>query len=277
MANFHVLTNAGARLDVPEVRRLTLNDLTSSLAEGWRDFWDKPSHLVFLGLIYPLVGAALAVWSSGNNSWPLLFPLITGFALVGPFAALPIYEMSRRQELGLDTHWSAAFEVFRTPAFASIAALGVWLMIVFTVWLMTAQFLYESLYGPGSPPTLMAFIDEVLHTPQGQTLMIWGNLIGLCFAIVVLATAIVSIPLLLDRDVGAAVAIQTSIRVVLHSPVVVAVWGLMVAAILIIGAIPLLVGLAIAVPLLGHATWHLYRKAVVPVADGVAVPAGDRR
>ena len=125
--------------------------------------------------------------------------------------------------------------------------------------------------------TLMAFIDEVLHTPQGQTLMIWGNLIGLCFAIVVLATAIVSIPLLLDRDVGAAVAIQTSIRVVLHSPVVVAVWGLMVAAILIIGAIPLLVGLAIAVPLLGHATWHLYRKAVVPVADGVAVPAGDRR
>ena len=267
MADFHVLTNAGERLDIPEVRRLTLGDLFASLRDGWRDFWRRPSHLAFLGLIYPLVGAALAVWSSGNNSWPLLFPLITGFALIGPFAALPIYEMSRRQEMGLDTHWRAAFDVFRTPAFASIAALGVWMMIVFTVWLMTAQFLYETLYGPGSPASLTAFIDEVFNTPQGQTMMLWGNLLGFGFAVVVLATAVVSIPLLLDRDVGAAVAVQTSPRVVLRNPVVIAVWGLLVVAILLLGALPLLVGLAIAVPVLGHATWHLYRRAVVPPGD----------
>lgn len=267
MADFHVLTNASERLDIPEVRQLTIGDLFASLADGWRDFWQKPSHLAFLGLIYPVVGAALAVWSSGNNSWPLLFPLITGFALIGPFAALPIYEMSRRQELGLDTHWSAAFDVFRTPAFASIAALGVWLMIVFTIWLMSAQFLYETLYGPGSPASLNAFVDEVFNTRQGQLLMLWGNLIGFCFAVVVLATAVISIPLLLDRDVGAAVAVQTSIRVVLHNPLVIAIWGLLVVAILLIGAAPLLVGLAIAVPVLGHATWHLYRRAVVPPGD----------
>ena len=267
MADFHVLTNATERLDIPEVRRLTLGDLFAALRNGWRDFWQRPSHLVFLGLIYPVVGAALALWSSGNNSWPLLFPLITGFALIGPFAALPIYEMSRRQEMGLDTDWRAAFDVFRTPAFASIAALGVWLMIVFTVWLMTAQFLYESLYGPGSPPSLAAFFDEVFNTPQGQTLMLWGNLIGFGFAVVALATAVVSIPLLLDRDVGTAVAVQTSVRVVLRNPVVIAVWGLLVVLVLLLGALPLLVGLAIAVPLLGHATWHLYRRAVVPPGD----------
>ena len=267
MADFHVLTNATERLDIPEVRRLTLRDLFAALRSGWRDFWQRPSHLVFLGLIYPVVGAALALWSSGNNSWPLLFPLITGFALIGPFAALPIYEMSRRQEMGLDTHWRAAFDVFRTPAFASIAALGVWLMIVFTVWLMTAQFLYESLYGPGSPPSLAAFFDEVFNTPQGQTLMLWGNLIGFGFAVVALATAVVSIPLLLDRDVGTAVAVQTSVRVVLRNPVVIAVWGLLVVLVLLLGALPPLVGLAIAVPLLGHATWHLYRRAVVPPGD----------
>jgi uncharacterized membrane protein len=267
MADFHVLTNATERLDIPEVRRLALGDLFAALRNGWRDFWQRPSHLVFLGLIYPVVGAALALWSSGNNSWPLLFPLITGFALIGPFAALPIYEMSRRQELGLDTDWRAAFDVFRTPAFASIAALGVWLMIVFTVWLMTAQFLYESLYGPGSPPSLAAFFDEVFNTPQGQTLMLWGNLIGFGFAVVVLATAVVSIPLLLDRDVGTAVAVQTSVRVVLRNPVIIAVWGLLVVVVLLLGALPLLVGLAIAVPLLGHATWHLYRRAVVPPGD----------
>jgi uncharacterized membrane protein len=267
MADFHVLTNATERLDIPEVRRLTLRDLFAALRSGWRDFWQRPSHLVFLGLIYPVVGAALALWSSGNNSWPLLFPLITGFALIGPFAALPIYEMSRRQEMGLDTHWRAAFDVFRTPAFASIAALGVWLMIVFTVWLMTAQFLYESLYGPGSPPSLAAFFDEVFNTPQGQTLMLWGNLIGFGFAVVALATAVVSIPLLLDRDVGTAVAVQTSVRVVLRNPVIIAVWGVLVVLVLLLGALPLLVGLAIAVPLLGHATWHLYRRAVVPPGD----------
>jgi len=267
MADFHVLTNASERLDVPEVRQLTIGDLFAALGDGWRDFWRKPSHLAFLGLIYPLVGAVLAVWSSGHNSWPLLFPLVTGFALIGPFAALPIYEMSRRQELGLDTHWSAAFDVFRTPAFAAIAALGVWLMIIFTIWLMSAQFIYESLYGPGSPPSLSAFIDEVFTTSEGQTLMLWGNLVGFGFAVLALATAVVSIPLLLDRDVGAAVAVQTSIRVVLRNPLVTAFWGLLVVAILILGALPLLVGLAIAVPVLGHATWHLYRRAVVPLGD----------
>ncbi len=269
MADFHVLTNAGDHLDIPEVRRLTLGDLFASLAEGWHDFWRKPSHLAFLGLIYPTVGAALAVWSSGNNSWPLLFPLITGFALIGPFAALPIYEMSRRQELGLDTEWSAALDVFRTPAFASIAALGVWMMVVFTLWLMAAQFLYESLYGSGSPASLTAFVNEVVGTPQGQALIVWGNLIGFGFAVIVLATSVIAIPLLLDRDVGAAVALQTSVRVVRRNPIVIAVWGMLVVAVLLLGALPLLVGLAIAVPVLGHATWHLYRRAIVPAGDDV--------
>jgi uncharacterized membrane protein len=184
--------------------------------------------------------------------------------LVGPFLALPIYEMSRRQEQGLDTHWRAAFDVFKTPAFASIAALGVMMLIVFTVWLMTAQFIYESFFGPGSPPTLMAFVNEVLTTSAGQQLMIWGNLIGFVFAAFVLATMVVSIPLLLDRDLGTAIAVQTSLRVTLKNPVQIAAWGLIVAALLVIGTIPLLVGLSIVVPVLGHATWHLYRRAVVP-------------
>jgi uncharacterized membrane protein len=264
MTNFHVLTNAGDQLDIPEIRSIGPADLVDALKLGWRDFWNKPSHLAFLGLIYPLCGAMLAVWTSGNNSWPLLFPLVSGFALVGPFLALPIYEMSRRQELGLDTHWRAAFDVFRTPAFASIAALGVMMLIAFTVWLMVAQFIYEAHFGPGSPPTFMAFLNEVFTTSQGQSLMIWGNVIGFIFAAGVLASMVISIPLLLDRDVGAAVAVITSLRVTLKNPVTIALWGLMVAGLLVLGSIPLLVGLAIVVPVLGHATWHLYRKAVVP-------------
>ncbi len=267
MAKFHVLTNADARLDIPAVRKLNYDDLVVSLREGWHDFWQKPSHLVFLGLIYPLVGVVLGLWSSGANLWPLIFPLVSGFALVGPFVALPIYEMSRRQELGLDTHWLSAFEVFRSPAFASIAAVGVMMLVLFTLWLMVAQFLWEQLFGPGSPQTFMQFVNEVTTSPQGATLMIWGNLIGFLFAATALVTSVISIPLLLDRDVGAAVAVGTSIRVFLRNPVEIAVWGLMVAVILLVAAIPLLVGLAVAVPVLGHATWHLYRKAVVPQGE----------
>jgi len=156
---------------------------------------------------------------------------------------------------------------FRTPAFASIAALGVMMLITFTVWLMAAQFIYEQHFGPGSPPTFAALVSEVLNSPQGLSLMIWGNLIGFLFAAGVLASMVVSIPLLLDRDVGAAVAVMTSLRVTLKNPVTIALWGVIVAALLVIGAIPLLVGLAIVVPVLGHATWHLYRKAVVPPGE----------
>jgi uncharacterized membrane protein len=265
MTGFHVLTNAGEHVDIPEVRSIGPSDLLDALRLGWKDFWSRPSHLVFLGLIYPLCGAVLAVWTSGSNSWPLLFPLISGFALVGPFLALPIYEMSRRQEYGLETDWRAAFDVFRTPAFASIAALGVMMLIVFTIWLMVAQFMYEQRFGPGSPPDLNAFINEIFRTAQGTSLMIWGNLAGFLFAAGVLATMVISIPLVLDRDVGAAVAVLTSLRVTLRNPITIAIWGMMVAALLVLGALPLLVGLAIVVPVLGHATWHLYRKAVVPL------------
>ena len=262
MADFHVLTGERGKVAFPRVRTIGFSALGTALAMGWRDFWRKPSHLAFLGLIYPLVGVALGVWTSGSNSWPLLYPLISGFALIGPLAALPIYEMSRRQELGLDPTWRSAFGVLRSPAMPSILAVGIFLMLLFTVWLLVAQFLYEQLFGPGSPATLGTFVDQLFMTPEGQSLLVWGNLIGLGFAVIALACTVVSIPLLLDRDVGAAIAIQTSIRATLRNPVVIAAWGLIVAALLVVGSLPLLVGLAIVVPVLGHATWHLYRQVI---------------
>lgn len=260
--SFHVLAGADQQLHFPAVRRIGFADLGAALRLGWRDFWEKPSHLAFLGLIYPLMGAALGIWTAGTNAWPLLFPLISGFALVGPVAVLPLLEMSRRRERGLETTWRSVFDVLRSPAMPSIAAVGLILLALFTAWLLVAQSLHESLFGPGSPATFTAFLVEILSTPQGTALMLWGSLVGLLFAIVALATSVVAVPLLLDRDVGAAVAVQTSVRAVLRSPVVMAAWGLIVAALLVVGSLPLLVGLAIVVPVLGHATWHLYRRVV---------------
>jgi uncharacterized membrane protein len=263
------LTTNSQNPALPEIRALRFADLAAALAEGWHDFWRRPSHLAFLGLLYPLIGTGLAVWTSGNNSWPLLYPLISGFALVGPFAALPIYEMSRRMETGLDSSWIGALSVLKSPSILSIAAVGAFLLALFTVWLMIGQSLYEDLFGPGAPASLGAFINELTTTPEGVALMLWGNVIGFCFAAVVLASTIVSVPLLLDRDVGAAVAVHTSLRVTLRSPLVVACWGLIVAALLVIGSLPVLIGLCVVVPVLGHATWHLYRRAVPVPAEAL--------
>jgi uncharacterized membrane protein len=178
--------------------------------------------------------------------------------------------MSRRIEMGLDTGWWGALSVFKAPSILSIVAVGMFLLALFTVWLMIGQSLYEDLFGPGVPASLSAFITEVTTTPEGLSLMVWGNLIGGCFALVVLASTLVSVPLLLDRDVGAAVAVHTSLRVMLRSPLVVIAWGLIVAVLLLVGTLPLLIGLCVVVPVLGHATWHLYRRAV-PV-PAVALP-----
>src|SRR5215210_2557072 len=262
MANFHVIAGARETLDFPIVRRIGPADLKEVLRKGFADFWAMPSQVFFIGLIYPIAGVILAGLAFGENLLPLLYPLASGFALVGPIVSIGLYELSRRREQGLPTDWKYAFEVLQSPAIGSIAALGVVLLVIFMSWLLAAQALYEGLYGYRPVESLPAFLSEALTTPRGWALIILGNLIGFVFAVVVLAISVISFPLLLDRDVGAAIAVQTSIRAVITNPVTMALWGLIVAGLLALGFAMLIVGLAIIVPVLGHATWHLYRRVV---------------
>src|SRR3954462_5745886 len=258
MANFHVIAGASDTPAFPTVRRIGPTDLKDALLNGFADFWAMPSQVFFIGLIYPIAGVLLAGLAFGQHMLPLLYPLASGFALVGPIVSIGLYELSRRREQGLPTDWKYAFEVLQSPAIGSIAALGVVLLVLFMAWLFTAQALYEWLYGYRPVESLLAFLYEALTTSRGWRLIILGNLIGFVFAAVVLAISVVSFPLLLDRDVGAAIAVQTSIRAVLTNPVPMALWGLIVSGLLALGFATLLVGLAIIVPVLGHATWHLY-------------------
>lgn len=266
MAGFHVMAGATEGYNHVAVRKISFSDVTTSLRQGAEDFWEKPSHYVFLCLIYPLVGVVLISWTSGNNALPLLFPLVSGFALLGPIAALGLYEISRRRELGLDTSWRRAFDVRHSPALPSIIAIGIWLFALFIVWLLVAKALYVSMFGASTPASMSMFLHEVFRTEQGRDLMLWGNLIGLAFAIVALATTVIAFPLLLDRDVGVVAAIEASARAVMINPLQMLFWGLIVAICLILGSIPIFAGLAVAIPILGHATWHLYRKVVEPNA-----------
>ncbi|MER8366992.1 MAG: DUF2189 domain-containing protein [Mesorhizobium sp.] len=264
MAGFHVMADAGGMHVQPTVRRISTEDLLDALRLGVEDFWAKPSHYVFLCLIYPVVGLILTQWTSGSNAIQLIYPLMSGFALVGPFAAIGLYEISRRREFGMDTSWWHALDVRHSPALPAIAVIGIMLVVLFLLWLFTAQSIYTSLYGNQPPASIVGFIREVLTTSKGWTLILLGNAAGFAFAAIVLATTVVAFPLLLDRDVGAVSAVETSARAVMTNPLQMALWGLMVAVLLVIGSIPLFAGLAVVMPILGHATWHLYRRVVEP-------------
>jgi uncharacterized membrane protein len=266
MTAFHVMAGAGDTLERPVVRKISIADLGDALKSGLTDFSEKPSHYVFLCLMYPLAGIVLAVWSSGANLLPLLFPLMSGFALLGPIAAIGLYEISRRRERGLDSSWSHALDVRHSPALPSIIAVGILLFALFIAWLVVAQMIYSAYFGDVVPASISSFLSQVFSTPQGMGLILWGNLAGFVFAVVVLAISVVTFPLLLDRDVGAVAAIDASVRATLANPVPVAIWGLMIAALLVIGTIPIFAGLAVVMPILGHASWHLYRKLIAPAA-----------
>jgi uncharacterized membrane protein len=244
------------------IRRIGPSDLKEALREGFADFWATPTHLVFLGLLYPLLGIFFAGLAFGYNMLPLLFPIMSGFALVGPLAAIGLYEISRRRENGQEISWNSMAEILRSPSIGSIATLGLLLLVIFLAWLLTAQALYQSLFGWHAPESMGAFLNEVFTTRNGWVLIVVGNALGFIFSALVFCISVVSFPLLLDRDVGAVPAILASVRAVAANPGTMLLWALIVAAALVIGFIPLFIGLAVVLPVLGHATWHLYRRLV---------------
>jgi uncharacterized membrane protein len=264
MPHSHVIGGESLSQAQPQIRTIGLADLKDALARGLDDFLAMPSHAVFLCLIYPVVGFALARIVLGANVLPLLFPLAAGFALIGPLAALGLYEMSRRREQGLDVSWKHALDIRRSPSLGAIMVLGLLLVAIFLTWIAVAQAIYVATFGYAPAASMPDFARQVFTTPEGWMLAIVGNFVGFLFAVVVLTITVVSFPLLLDRDVGLAVAILTSVRAVLANPVTMAFWGLIVAALLLIGSLPAFLGLAVVVPILGHATWHLYRKVIEP-------------
>ncbi|MGQ0485198.1 MAG: DUF2189 domain-containing protein [Hyphomicrobiales bacterium] len=244
------------------IRKITPADLKDALAKGFDDFKEKPSHLVILAIIYPLAMLVAVNVAAGYELLPLVFPLVSGFALIGPMAAVGLYDMSRQREEGLETTWEHAFTIFSSHNIFAIVKLSILLGIIYFAWLGAAFAIYRQIFGDAVPASIAEFVWQVLTTPAGWTLIIVGCGVGFVFALVVLAFSAVSFPLLVDRDVGTATAIQTSVRAFLANPVTMLIWGLIVAGLLVIGSVPFFAGLAVVMPVLGHATWHLYRKVV---------------
>lgn len=259
---FHVYFGPDAFAAPFKVRKIEPRDCIAALAEGFNDFLAMPTYPAFLGLFYALAGITIVSLSSFGNALQLAFPLAAGFALVGPFVAVGLYEMSRRRELGQPASWRDALAVLRSPALPSILALGLLLLAIFAIWIEAAQLLYVGIYDRNPPDAAIPFLHDVLTTGRGWLLIVLGGVVGLCFAALALCLSVVSFPLMLDRDVGLVPAIHASLRTARENPKPIALWGLIVAAALVVGTLSLFIGMAVLMPMLGHSTWRLYRRAV---------------
>lgn len=255
-------TEEDAAAQLPRIRRIGIDDLREALQKGVEDFKASRSDVVIIALVYPIVGVFITWLGFQRDLIPLIFPAISGFALIGPFAAVGMYEISRRRERGEEGSWADLFKVVSSPSFGPIFVLGVVLLAAFGVWMLAAQGIYNATLGPQPPESLGTFIVEALTTAAGWAMIIIGFGVGFLFAVLVLTMSVVSFPLLLDRPVGLPAAVITSVRVAALNPRPIAAWGLIVAGSLAIGIIPLFLGLIIVLPVLGHGTWHLYRRVV---------------
>lgn len=272
----------------PVIRRIDNRDVFDAVRKGFEDFQTYRSDVVLLCIVYAAVGLVLARFFFGSDLLPLLFPLASGFAIIGPFAALALYEMSRMHEKGVPVSWASAFDVLKAPAIGSILVLGAGLVALFLLWILAAWLIYAQtlhvdaagifakvdngtrlIFVPGTqdsmtPASIGAFLHQVFMTQAGWTLIMVGCGVGFLFALAAMMISVVSFPLLLDHDVGLDTAVSSSVKAVIANPGPMALWGLVVAGGLVLGSIPAFLGLVVVIPVLGHATWHLYRKLIQP-------------
>ena len=246
----------------PRIGHIGMTDVRAALREGLHDLGVARTDVWFIALFYPLAGLVIARLAFSLNFLPLVFPLISGFAILGPLAAVGLYAVSRNLEAGKPVSWSTPFEVFRSPALSSMLGLGAVLGLVFLIWLAAAWGVYAVTLGPERPESIGAFLRDVFTTSAGWVMIVVGVGVGALFAALTFAISAISFPLLLDRDVGVSTAIRTSLRAVAENPAQMAAWGFIIAVALALGSLPALAGLIFVVPWLGHASWHLYRKLV---------------
>lgn len=244
------------------VRNISGADLNWALKQGWADFTEKRGDLLLVPLIYPVVGFLAAAFAWNDRLFPLLFPLVAGLSILGPAVAAGFYELAKRREAGGDASWFHFLDPLRGSSRLPILVLTAVLAGLFLAWLAAAWAIYGATLGQLGPSTPSDFLRDLFSTQEGLRMVLLGNLAGAAFAVATLSVSVVSFPMVVDKPVDALAAIQTSVAAVARNPMTMIRWGITVTAILVLGALPLFVGLAVALPVLGYATWHLYTRVV---------------
>ena len=246
----------------PEIRSITVDDITASLREGAEDFRAMPAFGMAIGLIFALGGLLIVSLAVYYDMIVLAFPLLAGFALVGPFAAMGLYEASRRRDMGQSVGLGDLFAIRRATSTANIFFLGFILLFALFVWTRVALLLYALFFGL-QPVAFGDMITAIFTTVDGFTFFLIGNLVGAAFAFVVFSITVVSFPYMLEKDVDPVTAVALSVSAVAKNTIPLAGWALFVAVALAASWAPFFLGLIVVLPVLGHATWRLYKRMIV--------------
>lgn len=244
------------------VNAISFKDLTKVLKLGFNDFISNPLYGLFFAGIYVLGGLLLvSTFFLLNIQWAI-YPLAIGFALIGPFIASGLYEISRRNEKSLPIAWGSVLGVIWDQKNRELGWMAFVMLFVFWVWMYQARTIFVIFFGFGGFATLQGFMNTVFTTSDGLYFLAVGHLVGAVIAFVMFSVTVISCPMLLDRDVDFVTAILTSIKTIVKSPLPLIFWGGFVISVVLLSMLPAFFGLFITLPILGHSTWHLYRSAV---------------
>ena len=248
----------------PVVRPIAAADIAEALGQGLRDFQAMPLYGLVFGALYAAGGILIVLSLTAFGMVYLAYPLAAGFALIGPFVAIGLYEMSRRRETGEQVTLAAVWATVRSRH--EIGWMAFVTLFIFVIWMYQVRLLIALILGiNASFSSLQQFITVVLTTSEGLMFLAIGNAVGAALSLILFSLTVVSFPLLLDRDVDFVTAMVTSVRAVVTSPIPMIGWAAVIVVLLIVSSIPYFLGLLVTLPVLGHATWHLYRRIVAPV------------
>jgi uncharacterized membrane protein len=254
-----------ARRADPFVREITVGDVNEAWVRGMRDFQVAPIFGLAFGAFYAAAGIVIVSSATVLGLGYLVYPLAAGFALIGPFAAVGLYEVSRCLEAGMPLSWYHVLGVIVEQRNRQLAWMAFVVLFIFIVWMYQVQLLFALFVGLHSFATLKDTLSVLTTTPEGIAFLVLGNVIGALLSVIVFALTVVSIPLVLDHDIDFVTAMITSVRAVVANPAPMLGWGFTVGVLLVLASLPFFAGLIVILPILGHATWHLYRKVVDPI------------
>jgi len=245
------------------INTITASEVLFSLRDGLRDFQKAPLYGLFFGLAYAAFGWLLIYLMIGLDFGSYVYPMVTGFALVAPFAAAGLYEISRRLESGEPLSWGAILGCIFGKGGKAVGTMAIVTTFSYIIWMDIAAALYVMFFSM-KPPRFDALLEAILTTPKGFVFFVVGNSIGAVLAVIVFSIMVISLPMVFDRDVDFVTAMITSVKSVLANPRPMLLWCVIIGVFTALSLASVFVGLLVTLPILGHATWHLYRRVVAP-------------
>ena len=248
------------------VRPVNLGDIANALRAGWGDFRRAPLFGLFFGSFYAVGGILTAILMFWMNMTYMIIPLVIGFILIGPFVAVGLYEVSRALEEGRPLGWGGVLGVMLKQRTREFGWMSFVTLFVFWIWIYQVRLWIAIFFGMHTASTLTAFTKLLFTTSNGFAFLAVGTLVGAVLALVLYAITVISFPLLLDREVDFITAMLTSIKAVAASPLPMLTWGAAIALLTLLAVLPAFLGLLVVFPVIGHASWHLYRRTLAPAS-----------